>query len=102
LSSRSITGIAMETIVVSSRIMKKPMHSAERAAHGLACLAIFGVLRDKVQVRTGSLIPNEWDSAGFEVGNQLVGPFELESPPRGRVSPVEPVDLGQLQFRAGS
>ena len=30
-----ITGVATDTIVVSTRIMKKPRHSAVSAAHGL-------------------------------------------------------------------
>ena len=31
-----IAGVATETIVVSTRIMKKPMHSAHSAGHGFA------------------------------------------------------------------
>ena len=38
-----IAGVATETIVVSTRIMKNPRHSANRAGHGLTSSAAFAV-----------------------------------------------------------
>src|SRR6266496_1829898 len=89
-SSRSMVGIAIETIVVSSRIMKKPRHSAPSAAHGLACLAFIVCFLDEAQWGVSVIL--EGDSAGTEVFEEPLGPVELEDTAVVGVAPVEPVD----------
>ena len=45
-----IAGVATETIVVSTRIMKKPTHSAHRAGHAL--VSLMGVWSESVRSRS--------------------------------------------------
>ena len=47
-----IAGVATETIVVSTRIMKKPRQSAKSAGHGLSLVSTGGWVRASV---TGAL-----------------------------------------------
>src|SRR4051812_12623949 len=80
--SRTIVGIAMVTIVVSSRIMKNPMHSAISAAHGLTRFAIVFphvvVHNGQVGFRAaGRLVVRPRDPAGLEVPEQPFGPGQL-------------------------
>src|SRR4051812_28782452 len=88
-----MVGIAIDTIVVSSRIMKKPRHSAPSAAHGLACLAFIVVFPgDEAQVAL-VVVVLERDPPGAQVVEEPFGPLELELPVVALVAPVEPVDL---------
>src|SRR5207302_7633991 len=72
--------MAMDTMVVSSRIMKNPMHSAESAAQGLARQAI-GVLLALEQGQLGKVsglvAVRPGNPAGFQVGDELFGPVQF-------------------------
>lgn len=43
-----IEGMATATIVVSTRIMKKPRHRAHSAGHGRACVPFIGAFLERV------------------------------------------------------
>src|SRR3954454_6510457 len=87
-----MVGIAIDTIVVSSRIMKKPRHSAPSAAHGLACLAFIVVFPgDEAQVAV-FVVVLERAPPGAQLFEEPLGPLELELALVALVLPVQPVD----------
>src|SRR5690348_3869832 len=73
---RTIAGIAMVTIVVSSRIMKNPMHSAMSAAHGLTRLVIVSFPLVVHNRQIGRRVRPR-DPAGLQALDQPLGPVQL-------------------------
>src|SRR4051812_1747886 len=94
-SPRTMAGIAMDTIVVSSRIMKNPMHSATSAAHGLTCL-VTGIplgVHNGQSGRRDRLAGRPVDPPRLEVVDQLLGPVQFGLALVVHVRVVDPVHL---------
>src|ERR1044072_7865528 len=94
---RTMDGIAMDTIVVSSRIMKNPMHSATSAAHGLTCLVtILPLYVHNGQLGRRDRLPGRPpDPPRLEIVDQLLGPVQFGLTLVVDVRVVDPVHLRQ-------
>src|SRR6476469_3793819 len=105
-SPRTIVGTAMVTIVVSSRIMKNPIHNAVSAAHWLTGLALTGlvIVSPRAVVHDGQVwcgrlvrfVVRPWDPAGLQVLDQPFGPGQLGLALVVHERELDPVHVGQL------
>src|SRR6266498_289535 len=94
-SPRTIAGIAMVTIVVSSRIMKNPTHKAASAAHGLTCLAI-SCSPAAVHNRQTRRDVRPENPPGFKILDQPLRPVQFGLTLVMHVRLVDPVHDGHL------